>query len=105
MARIGNHNYSFYEIRYHGTRRGVRIIIEHIGAGNNACEYKLDLDSNPHNLDYNWYRRNITSFYTQLGTAVAEYLEGHQVEWNENIHWPAQIEARIHGVDYTATRQ
>ena len=105
MPRIGMHNYTFAEVNYGGKNRGLLIVINHIGAANNHHRYRLGHAYNPHNLDNNWYSNNYNAFYLQLGTAVANYLENHQQQWNQLINWPNAIHAKIHGHGYHAIRE
>ena len=105
MPRVGNHDYSFAEINYGGLNRGINVRIRHIGARNNTCNYRLGREYNPHNLDVNWYLNNINQFYFNLGEEIANYLENHQQNWNQNINWPNQIDVRIHHNYYHAIRE
>ena len=105
MPNIGNHSYTFAEVNYGGTNRGVKIIINNIGARNNAHSYRLARAYDPHNLDINWYINNYNVFYLELGTAVANYLERNVQQWNQSIRWPNAIHARIHHNGYHAIRE
>lgn len=105
MPKVGNHNYSYAEINYGGTNRGIKVTINDIGAKNNTNNYRLGRAYNPHNLDANWYLNHINQFYSNLGDAIANYLENHQANWNQNINWPNAIHARIHGNGYHAIRE
>lgn len=73
-------------------------------ARNNSAQYEVDSDTNPHNLDVNWYLDNYNAFYERFGAAVADYLEENQEDWSANINWPNTIHARIHGENYNATK-
>lgn len=105
--RIGNHDYTFAEVNYRGTSRGVLVIINGIGANNNTERYRLGRNYNPHDRDPNWYlnQQHYNLFYRELGIAVANRLENGQQNWHNHISWPNAIHARIHGIGYHAIRE
>lgn len=73
-------------------------------ARNNSAQYEVDSNTNPHNLDVNWYLDNYNTFYERFGAAVADYLERNQENWSDNINWPNTIHARINRKNYNATK-
>lgn len=122
-----HHRYSIQEVNYGGRNRGITVIVRPDGTGNgnrnrrrngnrggnnntfarnNSAEYRLDENSNPHDLDCNWYIDNFADFYTRLGTAVADDLEANNspTDWTSHINWPNSIHARIHRNNYSATK-
>lgn len=118
----GNHRYIIREVphrhgsRYCGFTVTVRLNNAAHAAGrgrrrnpapfarNNSAQYEVDSNTNPHNLDVNWYLDNYNTFYERFGAAVADYLERNQENWSDNINWPNTIHARINRKNYNATK-